>query len=98
MLFRSGWYRHIALSLHLYERDVEAARGIHESVDGTLQPKGLGRPGDSFTTIMKRARFLTHEPLVDMTSSERWYSERFASYMGRDLDEDSARDGGAIAV
>lgn len=77
-----GWYRHTTLSLHIYEKDVEKTKTLNHGDDGVLQPKGIGRPGDSFSTIMKRARALTFSDLDEMTASERWYRERFASYMG----------------
>lgn len=78
-----GRYRHTTWSLHLYERDVEAAGKLHGATDFTAQPIGIGIPGQSFTTIMKRARAVTvNVQQIDETNSERWYRERFASYMG----------------
>ena len=101
-----GWYQHTTLSLHLYERDVAAARQLAKikiPSDFRVQPEGIGRDGDSFTEIMKRARQVVnagtnglelHEP----TRSELWYVERFASYMGRDVVGGGADDRAAEPV
>ena len=89
--WKVGSYRHTALSLHIYMRDVAAAEKI--TIPGTpptdfrVQPEGIGRDGDSFSTIMKRARQVVNAGvnnlvLDDPTESESWYRERFASYMG----------------
>lgn len=80
----TGRYRHTALSLHLYQKDLAKAEKVGEPTDFTIQPVGLGVLGQSMTEIMKRARSLTvlNTPNVDETHSERWYRERFASYMG----------------
>lgn len=73
-----GRYRHTALSMHIYERDVEAAEKIvhNEPTDFTVQPSGIGHVGDSFQTIMKRARILTHTLTDNATKSEVWYLDR----------------------
>lgn len=101
-----GSYCHTALSLHLYTRDVIAAERIDTGgppTDFKFQPEGIGRDGDSFTEIMKRARQVVnagtnglelHEP----TRSELWYVERFASYMGRDVVGGGADDRAAEPV
>lgn len=80
-----GTYRHTALSLHLYQQDIAAADVVcGPPTDGSAQPLGLGVRGQSMTEIMKRARCLTVLGRVnaDETDSERWYRDRFASYMG----------------
>lgn len=78
-----GWYRHTALSMHLYERDRPAAERLHDPAYFTYQPDGVGRGGDSFTRIMRRARQLVGGVVSEEeTTSERWYRDRFASYMG----------------
>lgn len=96
-----GWYRHTALSLHIYETDLARAQQVEsQGIQGTAftaragwTALGFGRPGDSFTDIMKRARRTTTELVnVEETDSERWYRERFASYMGRDVDDGGESD------
>lgn len=101
-----GSYRHTALSLHLYTRDVITAERI--AIPGThptnfeLQPEGIGRDGESFTTLMKRARHLVNVGTNVLgfagTRSEAWYVERFASYMGPDVVGDGAGDRAAEPV
>lgn len=80
----AGTYRHTALSLHLYDRNLAAAEKVGEPTDFTAQPTGIGHVGHSFTEIMKRARQLTvlNHVMDEPTNSERWYGDRFASYMG----------------
>jgi len=89
--WHAGQYRHTTLSLHLYTRDAISAEKIavpgSPPIDGRFQPEGIGRPGDAFSTIMKRARQVVNAGvnnlvLDDPTESESWYRERFASYMG----------------
>ncbi len=79
-----GWYRHTVFSMHLYEQDVSAAYAITDPTDFTVQPMGIGVRGGSISDTMKRARSLTVKDYVnvDETDSERWYRDRFASYMG----------------
>lgn len=99
--YDAGWYRHTALSLHLYADDMEKALTIHEPMDFQFQPQGFGREGDSFTTIMKRARNCTliHSgDNSDDTPSEAWYRDQFKTYLGRDVDGDRATDGAAEPV
>jgi thymidylate synthase len=83
-----GTYRHTALSLHLYERDAEAARELIQQYTRndksvmtrymeTFQPTGMGRPGDTFSRIMDRAQaILVNDTLQEETTSERWYREQ----------------------
>lgn len=78
-----GTYRHIALSMHLYEEDVLAASKIHVASEERWQPIGIGRVGDDFLTIIKRARRLMGGLAIeDPTRSEDWYRDRFARYLG----------------
>lgn len=95
----AGWYRHTVLSLHLYERDVAAAQqvvaaGIQLAEAERLLPHGFGRPGvDCFQDVMRRARrIVTNVENEEETDGERWYRERFTSYLGRDVDERRAND------
>jgi len=80
-----GWYRHTALSMHLYERNFITANKIHPPTDFTWQPVGLGVRGDSFVETMKLARQLTVSGFTafgrELTASEVWYRERFASFV-----------------
>ena len=87
-----GRYTHIAQSLHIYETDVEAAKKLHTPpTNFEMQPLGIGNYSMSFTEIMKRARRLTiayADKLKEETESEHWYRDRFASYLGSDVDGD----------
>lgn len=79
----TGLYRHTALSLHLYERDLEAVDALlrdfsphanRQRYAEVWQPQGFGRVGDSFATIMGRATDIINGKLpVDPTQSEEWY-------------------------
>jgi len=92
-----GRYRHTALSMHLYERDMAAAQqvvsqGLTSNIHFGL-PEGFGRKGDCFQDIMRRARRTTTTGAnEEETSDERWYRDRFASYMGPDMDGGSTDD------
>jgi thymidylate synthase len=81
-----GVYRHTALSLHAYERDMGA---ITEFLEGThertypqhFQPMGIGHESMPYRDIMFRALAIMDDnvPFVrlpTMTVSERWYHER----------------------
>jgi thymidylate synthase len=97
----TGRYRHTALSLHLYSRDITKAERIHEPNGGSTPPAGFGRHGvDSFAQIIRRARRTTTPELVNTeeTFSERWYRDTFTSYMGRNVDGDGTDDREAVAV
>lgn len=84
----SGLYRHTAFSMHLYQRDEEAARNFLSAYSEhsrelkieyhrQWQPDGIGRHGDSFSTIMDRAlALLDGRPLVNPTQSEEWYRDQ----------------------
>jgi thymidylate synthase len=79
----AGWYRHTALSLHIYVDDIEAAEKIEAPTDtDDFQPQGIGHTGDNFTTTMKRARRLAcgHD-LEARTLSEIWYQTTLAPYV-----------------
>lgn len=92
-----GKYQHTAWSLHIYESDLEKIDSLHRPITGewTLQDKpvlGVGRPGDSIDTVMRRARFLTQRNGLDslvvsdspgLTESEEWYRDRLAPYATR---------------
>jgi thymidylate synthase len=81
----AGMYRHTALSMHLYARNVADADKVQDPTDFSTQPMGIGKRNMSMTEIMRRTRALTFvggEPYTDETNSERWYRDRFATYMG----------------
>lgn len=79
-----GYYRHTTMSLHLYSRDVDASLNLHPAIQIDKQPCGFGFHNQSFVEIMRRARAATVPATeqFDATDSEKWYNERFASYMG----------------
>jgi thymidylate synthase len=81
--YRPGAYRHVALSLHIYEANVEAAEKLYDPTDFAFQPQGIGVPNDPFLTTLTRARNLAGniQP-EDETISERWYREQLATFMG----------------
>lgn len=84
-----GWYRHTALSLHIYEKDFTAAQQVSRPTDFSWQPAGVGIRGETFTETMKRARRITVIDAVmplDSTQSEQWYRERFESYLRPTID------------
>jgi thymidylate synthase len=87
-----GRYRHVTMSMHIYVEDVSKAldcdfRPLREPKLDELVFSGIGRPSDSFTTMMKRARVLTtNAENVEETSSERQYRKVFASYLGPVVD------------
>ncbi len=98
-----GWYRHTAMSLHLYSEHVVRAERIHESdrSPDTAIVQGFGRhfQQDPFPAVMRRARRTTTLVVnMEETPSEQWYRDRFASYLGRDVDEDGADRRGAEPV
>lgn len=80
---RPGMYRHIALSLHIYEKDVEAAERVYAPVDFSAQPQGIGWPTIPPLNVLMRARNLSvNIKPEDETISERWYREQLATFMG----------------
>ena len=79
-----GMYRHTALSMHLYETDVEAAEQIHPPTHFSWQPSGLGLRNQAMVDIMRRARITSTvecDLMSDATASEVWFRERFDSYL-----------------
>lgn len=97
-----GRYRHVTMSMHIYDEDVTRALECDfrppfiPDYEQRFMFTGIGRPGDSFTDVMKRARVLTtNAENVEETSSEREYRKIFASYLGRPVDADSDRGGEA---
>jgi thymidylate synthase len=97
---QAGSYQHVALSLHLYGTDVaKAERDMHNPTDFSMQPTGFGTMGQPFSEIMKRAQNVTTNVVNENeTASEAWYRERFASYMGQDVDERGDGGGGEVAL
>lgn len=76
-----GSYRHIALSMHIYQENVADAKRIHHPTDDRWQPTGIGELGVDFAETMKRARRLAAgQPFEVLSRSEEWYCDRFASY------------------
>lgn len=81
-----GTYRHTALSLHLYDRDRESAQALCDAYSPASaratyakvwQPDGIGRHGDAFSDIMKRAfNILENKHNENETRSERWYRDQ----------------------
>lgn len=98
-----GRYRHVAMSLHLYgDNIISAEQKIHASLSSRhhAQPAGIGRHiDDYFSSIALRARRLpTNVVNEEETVSEAWYRERFASYLGPDVDERSDGNRGEVAL
>lgn len=79
-----GWYRHTALSLHLYEDDLPKIHEIEYDGSAAFQPLGIGfLDRTPFMNVMKRARRLACGMTVEgMTRSEVWYRDALASYLG----------------
>jgi thymidylate synthase len=98
----TGRYRHTVLSLHIYsEHVITAEQRIAPRATPLmdLQPSGIGEPGNAFTDVMRRARRTTTDVVNEReTKSEQWYRNRFASYMGPDVDDGGANDRPAVAV
>lgn len=82
-----GLYHHTAFSLHLYDRDVEAAQKFLDFVPPETahhlrpyQPEGLGRDGDPLHVIQNRARQLSAGSYPERpTIAEGWYGEHLTS-------------------
>jgi thymidylate synthase len=95
----AGRYRHTALSMHIYIADEAKAYKVveqgltHPEVEFYL-PRGFGRSGvDCFQDVMRRARRTTTTGVnEEETIDERWYRDRFASYLGPDVDGGGADD------
>lgn len=75
-----GPYRHTTLSLHAYERDIEALElvDIRNADSDALQPEGIGFKGTSWGVIVQRANDIAYDrmPEEHMTPSERWFMVR----------------------
>lgn len=71
-----GVYRHVVLSMHMYERDVvKTFEKLHtepEEIETDAFPRSLARPSDSPLQVIQRCRQL---PYVDghYVPSEHWY-------------------------
>lgn len=81
----AGTYRHTAWSLHVYERDLEAAGRVHNPPpEASLhRPLGIGRPGlDGYASTQARARALQTKLPDEPTESERWYRRALATRLG----------------
>jgi thymidylate synthase len=103
-----GTYTHTSWSLHLYERNLEAARKVIESAPENpvrvQQPRGVGRFDDTPHEVQLRAgRILRGQEVGGITSDEEWYVEqvrrvrdrlesREAGDLGRDLGRGGAGD------
>lgn len=88
-----GQYVHFTSSLHLYVRNVDAAKTMLEQIPlGTgavdFQPRGIGRRGMRYVDIEGRARRLSGATnrIDDLTESEGWFREyliaKLPSHMG----------------
>lgn len=103
-----GTYTHTSWSLHLYERNLDAARKlVQEAPERPVrvhQPKGVGRFDDPPVEVQRRAgKILRGQEVGGITSDEEWYVEqvrrvrdrldtRSESDVGRDLDRGGAGD------
>lgn len=81
-----GTYTHTAWSMHIYEKDIEAAQKLHpvrsDDEDCWKQPTGIGMFDSGIAARKMRAKILAypdHNELLNetMTESERWYRELF---------------------
>lgn len=80
-------YTHVVLSLHLYERDLEAARALHkpEPVEDPNHYMGVGRFGDAWDVIRLRASNLLEGYLPpDPTPTERAMWDHIHPYTVKD--------------
>lgn len=75
-----GPYRHTALSMHAYERDVEALEtvDIRNADYEAHQPSGIGFHGTSWGVIVQRAQDIAYDriPEHQLSQSERWFMVR----------------------
>lgn len=79
----AGVYRHVALSLHLYDDHVRLLDRLHAPTDRPFQPSGLAVAGDTFETMDKRAWQLVYQDdlkLPKLGESAQWYRDRVSSY------------------
>ncbi len=81
----AGVYRHVALSLHIYDEHVPLIDQLHEPTGKTFQPNGLARPGDSIETVEQRAFRLVYTAqdrlLEPLNSSGIWYRDRVSGFI-----------------
>lgn len=71
-----GAYHHHACSLHVYERDLDAIERLHTPETAPSLYWGIGRDGDSISTITSRARRIACGDRVDdPTWTETVYME-----------------------
>lgn len=81
-----GPYRHTAWSLHVYERDLDAAHRVtHPTVESERQPHGIGGGADhEWSAVQLRALRLStgRLPAEDRTRSEDWYAGAVAGVRG----------------
>lgn len=94
-----GRYRHTVLSLHLYEEDVTATYNLDHSPRPMRSFTGIGRVGEPYFDIMKRARRLTTAAVNDEENiSESNYRRVLASILGRPVGGDGAGDREEVAL
>ena len=91
-----GWYRHTALSMHIYADDVPLVddvvvahqlRGVTfpTSEHVSFQPHGIGLEEMPLSETMKRARRLSiGSPLTAPTLSESWYARVLTSFVTKE--------------
>lgn len=86
-----GTYHHITNSLHLYERDVDAAMKISPPNERVWQPndgigiRGVGNlvGGTAWPILEERAWLIAHGKGIsemDLTDSEKWYVDVMSTY------------------
>jgi thymidylate synthase len=87
-----GPYSHYALSLHIYDTDLEKTDKLtldSARVIDTYQPQGIGVHDQPFAYIRRAAQFIPYASATDLrsgaigdslTESERWYHAQFDGY------------------
>lgn len=79
-----GWYRHTALSLHIYEEDIDKASQVYwsESTGAGTIPSGIGsyESHDIYDAMKRARRILGGLALSSPTASERWYFDQLQRY------------------
>lgn len=76
-----GSYTHIALSLHLYERDLSKAETIHSPIEKFWLPEGITSCATSVSDLYDTARKII-SPLYEVSDdvNERWYYAKLAGF------------------